>query len=75
MVMSTTEQQTFETALVTPTSLDTIKAGLSKVDVRQVHGDMGTAWGRYTPLIYPVSMPEQPLMPERSCQSAHARGP
>ena len=36
MVMSTTEQQTFETALVTPTSLDTIKAGLSKVDVRQV---------------------------------------
>ena len=38
MVMSTTEQETFETALVTPTSLATIKAGLSKVDVRQVRG-------------------------------------
>ena len=36
MVMSTKEQETFETALVTPTSLDSIRAGLSKVDVRQV---------------------------------------
>jgi hypothetical protein len=36
MVMSTKEQETFETALVTPASLDTIKAGLSKIDVRQV---------------------------------------
>ena len=34
--MSTKEQETFETALVTPASLDTIKAGLSKIDVRQV---------------------------------------
>ena len=41
MVMSTTEQETFETALVTPTSLDTIKAGLSKVDVTQVRGHVG----------------------------------
>ena len=39
MVMSTTEQGAFETALVTPASLDSIKAGLSKVDVRQVHGE------------------------------------
>jgi hypothetical protein len=38
MVMSTKEQETFETALVTPASLDTIKAGLSKIDVRQVRG-------------------------------------
>ena len=36
MVMSTKEQGAFETALVTPASLDLIKAGLSKVDVRQV---------------------------------------
>ena len=36
MVMSTKEQGAFETALVTPASLDAIKAGLSKVDVRQV---------------------------------------
>ena len=36
MVMSTKEQATFETALVTPASLDSIKAGLSKIDVRQV---------------------------------------
>eukprot|EP00964_Phaeocystis_antarctica_P069232 scaffold42025_cov47-Phaeocystis_antarctica.AAC.2 len=35
MVMSTKEQGAFETALVTPASLDAIKAGLSKVDVRQ----------------------------------------
>ena len=38
MVMSTKEQETFETALVTPASLDSIKAGLSKIDVRQVCG-------------------------------------
>ena len=43
MVMSTKEQETFETALVTPTSLDSIRAGLSKVDVRQVR------------MLYPVS--------------------
>ena len=36
MVMSSTEQGAFETALVTPASLNLIKAGLSKVDVRQV---------------------------------------
>ena len=36
MVMSTKEQETFETALVTPASLASIKAGLSKIDVRQV---------------------------------------
>ena len=36
MVMSTKEQGAFETALVTPASWESIKAGLSKVDVRQV---------------------------------------
>jgi hypothetical protein len=36
MVMSTKEQGSFETALVTPASLNEIKAGLSKIDVRQV---------------------------------------
>ena len=36
MVMSTKEQGAFETALVTPASLDSIKSGLSKVDVTQV---------------------------------------
>ena len=36
MIMSTKEQETFETALVTPASLASIKAGLSKIDVRQV---------------------------------------
>ena len=41
MVMSTKEQGAFETALVTPASLDSIKAGLSKGDVRQV--TVGTA--------------------------------
>ena len=55
MVMSTKEQETFETALVTPTSLDSIKAGLSKVDVRQVHRDA----------IYPVSF-SSVSMPEHS---------
>ena len=35
MVMSTKEQKNFETALVTPASLASIKAGLSRVDVRQ----------------------------------------
>ena len=38
MVMSTKEQGAFETALVTPASLDSIKAGLSKVDVCPVPG-------------------------------------
>ena len=36
MVMSTKEQETFETALVNPGSLASIRAGLSKIDVRQV---------------------------------------
>ena len=36
MVMSTKKQGNFETALVTPASLDSIKSGLSKVDVTQV---------------------------------------
>ena len=36
MVMSTKEQVTFETALVNPGSLASIRAGLSKIDVRQV---------------------------------------
>ena len=35
-VMSTKEQGAFETALVTPASLDSTKPGLSKVDVTQV---------------------------------------
>ena len=54
--MSTTEQGAFEMALVTPASLDTIKAGLSKVDVRQVHRDA----------IYPVSSSSEHAMPEHS---------
>ena len=41
MVMSTKEQGAFETALVTPASLDSIKAGLSKVDVTQARGHVG----------------------------------
>ena len=37
MVMSTKEQGSFETALVNHASLDEIKAGLSKIDVRKVY--------------------------------------
>ena len=37
MVMSTAEQDTFETALSARDGFESIKAGLSKVDVRQVH--------------------------------------
>ena len=36
MVMSTKEQETFETALSARDGFESIKAGLSKVDVRQV---------------------------------------
>jgi hypothetical protein len=43
MVMSSKEQKTFETALVTPASLDLIKAGLSKIDVREVCGRYSVA--------------------------------
>ena len=39
MVMSTKEQETFETALSARDGFESIKAGLSKVDVRQVHGE------------------------------------
>ena len=36
MVMSTKEQETFETALSARDGLESIKAGLTRVDVRQV---------------------------------------
>ena len=36
MVMSTKEQETFETALSARDGFESIKAGLSRVDVRQV---------------------------------------
>ena len=36
MVMSTKEQESFETALSAHEGFESIKAGLSKVDVRQV---------------------------------------
>ena len=36
MVMSTKEQETFETSLSARDGLESIKAGLSRVDVREV---------------------------------------
>ena len=36
MVMSTKEQETFETSLAASDGFESIKAGLSRVDVRQV---------------------------------------
>ena len=63
MVMSTKEQETFETALVTPTSLDSIRAGLSKVDVRQVR----TLYTLSARSASSVSMPEQSPPRALSC--------
>ena len=45
MVMSTTEQGAFETALVTPASLDSIKA----VEGGRAAGACMGTWGRYIP--------------------------
>ena len=70
MVMSTKEQGAFETALVTPASLDLIKAGLSKVDVTQVC--VGTAL--VVPGCSSVSMPAASQGPEHSTSLRLAGG-